>query len=184
MKILVTYLSLSGKTKMVANAIFSVVLENNEAGMKKLSDTTIEELANYDLVFVGSPCHHADIVKSVKEFLEKIPAKSKFKLAGFITHSSYSREKDDGKYEAMFDKWVGLSEKSFEKISTDKELDFRGFFRCMGAATEPIEGFINNEIIPDEKEFEDYLKESRRHPDEVDLENAKTFARKIVDELK
>ena len=73
--------------------------------------------------------------------------------------------------------------KSFMKISSDKELDFRGFFRCMGAATEPIEDFIHNEIIPDKAEFEEYLVESRKHPDEVDLANAKTFVQRIIDEL-
>ncbi|MHA1124293.1 MAG: flavodoxin family protein [Candidatus Heimdallarchaeota archaeon] len=183
MKILVTYLSLSGKTKMVADAIYSAVLEDNEAIIKKLEDTTIDELVNYDLVFIGSPCHHADIEKSVKEFLEKIPVQSKFKLAGFITHSCFPREFENGKYEALFDRWVGLSEKSFEKIVEDKELDYKGFFRCMGAAIGPIEDFIHKEIIPDKEEFEKYLPLARKSPTEVDLANAKTFAHKIIDEL-
>ena len=183
MKVLVTYLSQSGKTKMIAEVIYSSLKEDVDTVLLELGETKVTDLADYDLVFVGSPCHHSDIVDTVKEFLEKIPKQSKFRLAGFITHSSYPREKDEGKYEALFDKWVGLSEKSFVQIAAEKEIKFMGFFRCMGAAIEPIEEFIHKKIVLDKEEFEEYLVESRKHPDEIDLKNAKAFAKKIIGEL-
>ncbi len=183
MKVLVTYNSQSGKTKMIAEAIYSSLKEEADAVLNELGETKVTDLVDYDIVFIGSPCHSADIVKPVREFLEKIPNQSKFKLAGFITHSCYPPEKG-GIYEEMFEKWAGKSRKSFEKIAAEKKLDFIGFFRCMGAATAPIENFIKTEVISDEKEFEEFLLESRKHPDEKDLSNAKAFAQKIIGELK
>ena len=65
-------------------------------------------MVDYDIVFIGSPCHHADIVKPVKKFLKKIPNQSKFKLAGFITHSCFPPEKGGIFVEMFATFWVAL----------------------------------------------------------------------------
>ncbi|MCK5297920.1 MAG: hypothetical protein KAJ76_03365 [Candidatus Heimdallarchaeota archaeon] len=181
MKILVLYYSLSGQTKKIAEAIFEVAKKESDAELRELRDFSAEDFSNYDLAFVGSPCHDADISKPIKLLLENIPQNPKFKLACFVTHSCMPPEV--GPYFAkLFDEWVGKCDITLEKITTSKNIDFKGYFRCMGAATPAIENFIHTQIITDKKEFQEYMEEGRKHPDEQDIKNAKEFAEKIIKE--
>lgn len=52
----------------------------------------------------------------------------------------------------------------------------------MGAPSPAIENFIHTSIITDEKEFQEYVVEARKHPDELDIKNAQEFAEKIIKE--
>ena len=51
----------------------------------------------------------------------------------------------------------------------------------MGVPSSPIKGFINAEIITEEEEYAEYIEVVNKHPDETDLENAKQFAKEILD---
>lgn len=180
MKILVTYYSETGNTKRMAEAIHEITSQNNDSSLKDIKNLTIEELDNYDLVFLGSACHHADLAPPVLRFVEKMPVSSKFKLAGFVTHSTYPPEGSE-RYAKLFEQWGSKCEKTFKKIQDEKKIDYKGFFRCMGVPSKPIEGFIHTQIITEDGEWEEYIEEIIKHPDETDIENAKKFTKEILD---
>ena len=174
MKILTLYYSESGQTEKIAKAIHSSIPENYDKKIEKLTEVTTSNLDEYDLIFVGTPCHSSDLAKKVIKFLEDLKPNPKYKLAGFLTHASYGPEKEG--YEAVYERWVGKCKTTFETISSEKKIDFLGFFGCMGAPSAPIEGFIKKHAIPSEEEFENYLKIARKKPDTEDIENAQKFA--------
>jgi hypothetical protein len=51
----------------------------------------------------------------------------------------------------------------------------------MGVPSKPIERFIHAKIITEEGEWEEYLEEVVKHPNETDIENAKEFAKEILE---
>ncbi len=179
MKILVTYYSETGNTKMIAEAIHTIASQNNDSTMKDFKDLTVEELANYDLVFLGSACHHADLAPPVLRFVDKIPKSPKFKLAGFVTHSTYPPEGSE-RHAELFEQWASKCRKTFEILQTEKNVDYKGYFRCMGVPSKPIEGFINAQIVTDDEEWAEYMEIVVKHPDEKDIKNAKKFAKEVI----
>jgi len=66
MKVLVTYLSQTGNTKKVADAIFGEIKGDKE--MKTLETTS--DLNGYDLAFVGFPVWSSGPAEPAKKFLE------------------------------------------------------------------------------------------------------------------
>ena len=167
---------------MIADAIFETLSVQGEAIIDTVRKVDLESLDEYDLLFVGAPCHDSDLAPPVKGFLERLPDSPKFKLAGFFTHSTYMRD-NDGKNGALYDKWAGLCIPTFENACKDKNIELLGYFHCQGKASEPIEGFIRQEIITDDDEWSEYLPELRKHPDSIDIENAKKFAQEILGKL-
>ena len=63
-----------------------------------------------------------------------------------------------------------------------EEIDFLGYFSCQGAPSPPIEQFINNTIVTDEGEWEVYIEEVRKHPNNEDLQKARRVALEILEE--
>lgn len=181
MKILVLYYSQTGQTEKIANAIFSSIPEGHEKTIEKLNDFDSTQLDSFDLVFLGSPCHSSDLAKNVRKFLEELNPNPKYKLAGFFTHGSYPPERDG--YEAVYERWVGKCSATFESASSEKEITFLGYYRCMGAPSPPIEEFIRKQAIPSEEEFQDYIKVARKKPDTEDIANAKKFALEIINKM-
>ena len=182
MKILTVYYSETGQTEKIARAINNAVPENNESSIEKLKKINVDSLADYDLVFIGGPCHDADLAKPVKKFLNKIPSNPKFKLAGFFTHSCLPPESGE-EDKLLFQRWVGKCAPTFEKIAAEKKIAFQGYFRCMGAASKLIENFIHRKIITDEKKWAEYLPDLRMRPNTEDIENAQKFALKILAQI-
>ncbi len=80
MKILVVYMSQTGNTKKVAEAIFEEVQGNKE--IKELSD--VSSLDGYDLTFVGFPMQAFGPAQAAKDFLAN-NCNGK-KIALFTTH--------------------------------------------------------------------------------------------------
>ena len=181
MKTLVLYYSLSGRTKTVAEAIYVVAEKESDAELSELKDFTGDQLDNYDLVFVGAPCHDSDIAKPIKLLLDKIPENPQFKLACFVTHSCSPPEKGDY-FASLFETWVGKCSKTLDEVTTSKNINYVDYFRCMGAPSPAIENFIHTSIITDEKVFKEYVEDARKHPDELDIKNAQEFALKIIKE--
>ena len=180
MKILIAYYSETGKTLMIASAIHDVVnSEENEVNLIAIDGISPEELNEYDLVFVGSACHHADLHSSVKNFLYEIPQSSSIKLAGFATHSTILPD-GTARHDDLYRKWAGLCQPTFERIAEEKSIQFLGYFHCTGAPSPMIETFIHSAIISDEMEWQEYISEIRKHPDAEDLKNAGKFATDIL----
>lgn len=182
MKILITYFSQTGNTEKIAEAIYEESSKKNETSLKPIKKVKIGDLDEYDLIFIGSACHDADLAKPVLRFLKKIPESPKYAIAGFYTHSTLLPEGEE-KIKKLSEQWSGKCSGSFEKLEKDKNVNFKGYFRCQGVPSPPIEQFIHNAIIKDDEEWKTFLEEVKRHPSETDKENAKIFTKKILEEF-
>ncbi len=182
MKILVTYFSQTGNTEKIAQAIHEVSSKNHESTLKKLKQVKIEELEDYNLVFIGSPCHDSDLAKPALRFLKKIPDSPKYAIAGFYTHSTFLPEGDE-RIKKLSEKWSGKCIATFEDVKKEKNANFKGYFRCQGIPSPPIEQFIHKTIIKDDEEWADFIEEVKKHPNENDIEDAKKFAQDILNEF-
>ena len=179
LKVLIAYYSETGNTEKIAKAIYDEASREHEAHLKRIKDISAETLNDYDLVFLGSACHSSDLAAPVKRLLKEIPESPKFKLAGFFTHSVWTPEQNEhGK--AHFDKWASKCIESFESISKEKRIDFKGYFNCQGSPNPGIQTFIRNEVISSDNEWRTYIQEAKKHPTQEDCEKASSFARKII----
>jgi flavodoxin len=180
MKILVAYFTQTGNTEKIAEAIYGEIRSQGKAvDLERIDNLTPERLNDYDLVFLGSACHDSDLALPVKGLLEKIAPGSRFKLAGFVTHSTYTPEGGDRQRE-LYEAWAGRCVRSFERASQEKGIEWCGYFSCQGAPSLPIEVFIHHEIVTDAEEWETYVAEVRKHPNEADKEKAREFARGVL----
>ena len=143
--------------------------------MKRIRDISISSLNDFQLIFLGAPCHDADLAKPVKQFLDRLPMKPPFKLAGFFTHATYFPG-ETARTREIFQEWAGRCGPSFESASKSKHIEFLGYFHCQGTPSPPIEAFIRREIITSDDEWDEYLPEVRQHPNTDDLSAAKAFA--------
>jgi len=182
LKVLVAYYSETGNTEKIAKAIYEEASKRHETHMKRIKDINAETLNDYDLVFLGSACHSSDLATPVKKLLKALPESPKFKLAGFFTHSTWTPEQDEHskRAQAIFDKWASKCIHTFENVSKEKRIDFKGYYHCQGAPSRPIQTFIRTEIIQSDDEWEPYIQEAQKHPSQEDLEKAAEFSRKIM----
>jgi flavodoxin len=186
MKILVTYYSETGNTAKVAEAIAeSLVVRGHEADLVALADAApagemaAEGMEAYDLIFLGTACHDADLAQPAKQFLQRLPDSPDLKLAGFVTHASYTPEGGDRQKEAH-GTWASRCALSFHQASQEKGFEYLGYFGCQGAPSPPIEQFIRSHIATDDDEWQAYIEEAREHPDEDDLYEAREYAEQVL----
>ena len=180
MQVLVLFYSETGNTAQVAAAIHGAVSAlGHSAHLKALRDVPVDALNAYDLVFLGSACHDADLARPVKRMLEQIPDSPPFKLAGFVTHATYAPEGGDREQE-LHGTWAARCALTLRQASQEKGIEFLGYFGCMGAPSPPIEQFIHSQIVTGEEEWNRYVEEVRKHPDEDDLRQAGEFAVQVL----
>lgn len=180
MKALIAYYSETGNTAKVARAIGEEMLSRGlDVHLRNVVEIAPDTLTAYDLVFLGSACHDADLASPVKRFLDQVPRSPGFKLAGFATHATYTAEGGERRRE-LYERWASGCERSFRQVSQDQGITFLGYFGCQGAPSAPIEIFISRTILTDEHEWAAYIEEARKHPDETDLRRAKEFARQAM----
>jgi len=179
MRILITYFSQTGNTEKIAEAIHEVTSKDHESHLKRLKKVKKEELDDYDLIFIGSACHDTDLAKPALRLLRKIPNSPNYAIAGFFTHSTYLPEGEE-KIKKLSEEWSGNCSKTFENLEKEKNVNFKGYYRCQGMATPGIERFIHNSIIKDDEEWAVFSEELKKHPDKKDIENAKKFAKDIL----
>ncbi|MGY5875403.1 MAG: flavodoxin family protein [Candidatus Thorarchaeota archaeon] len=173
------YFSQTGNTKQIAEAMCETLSVKIEADIETVRSVNMDGLDEFDLLFVGSPCHDSDLAPPMKGFLEKLPESPRFKLVGFFTHATYMPDQAGDLYE----QWAGRCHLTFENICRDKNIELLGYFHCQGKASPPIENFIHQEIITDEDEWNEYLPDLRTHPDTKDIESAKKFVLGLLDKL-
>jgi flavodoxin len=179
-KILVAYYSETGNTAQIASAIHrQAEAQGHETHLQPVGDLAASALNAYDLVFLGSACHHADLARPVKQLLDQIPDAPAFKLAGFATHSAPLPEGGEW-HRQHYERWASRCVQSFQQASHEKDIDLLGYFGCQGAASPPIEHFIHSTIVTDEDEWQQYVHELRQHPNGGDLQRAAEFAREVL----
>jgi len=176
LKILVGYFSETGNTKRIAEAIGEeATAGGHDVHIKTMGEISASQLDEYNVVFLGSTCHSADVAAPLRNVLDGIPEGSKFKLAGFVTHSTTMPE-DGALQKEMYERWAGKCPVTFETLSKGKRIDFLGFFHCQGAPSPQIEAFIHSNITG-EKQWDGYIEDVRKHPTPEDIEAAKKFTR-------
>ncbi len=182
-RVLVAYFSQTGNTESVARAIHEETMSAGHDGeLKTVADIEATTLPEYDLVFLGSACHSASLAKPVLELLGAIPPGSRLKVAGFATHSCAAPERGERDRE-LYEKWASGCPRAFETASEEARLELLGYFGCQGAASPQIEEFIHSAILPNEDEWQPFVKELRTHPDAGDLNDARQFARRALAHL-
>lgn len=182
MRVLVVYHSVTGNTEKIAKSIYEEIQSKHQTDLMIVRDANFEILHGYDLVIVGAPCHDSDLSVPIKKFLEGFPPSPSFKLAGFFTHATYTPDGSERTQE-LFEKWASKCSQTFERISKTKQVDFLGYFNCMGAPSPPIEAFIRREIITTDEEWNEYLPKVKTHPNDEDIGNAKKFAIDIINRM-
>ncbi len=162
MKTLVTYMTKTGNTKKIADAIFSEI-----KGDKVIGDINeINGIEGYDLIFLGLPIHGYGPDKKAKKFLEE-QCKGK-KIALFITHASREDHEALPGYLAKFNE-------------ASVETDLVGMFNCQGELAKSVK-FIMKMMVGNQLRQFALEDNSKGQPDASRLERARIFARETLNQ--
>lgn len=168
LKILIAYLTISGNTKKVAEAIFQAI----DCSDKAISEIKqVRSLEGYDLVFVGFPIHgFGQPPEEAKEFLRQNCLARK--IAIFITHSAPEKS-------PFVKGWIENC-----KIAAFRA-EIIGFFDCQGQISKgQLETMLNNPNPRVQEIGRKVAISSNGQPDENRLIAAGNFARDVVSKIK
>lgn len=165
MKVLVAYMSVTGNTKKVAEAIFKEIQEEKE--IKELGE--VENLEGYDAAFIGFPVHGFGPPEDVKVFLDKY-AKGK-NIALFITHAMPQ----------SMEMLEGILVKCNEPAC---EANLLGTFDCQGELDESLTQKLLNNPDPKMQKFGAMREMTLGHPDANEIESAQLFTKEIMEKVR
>jgi flavodoxin len=163
MKVLVAYMSQTGNTQKVAEAIYEAIPAPKE--IKGVGDVT--SLEGYDLAFLGFPMHAFGPDEPVITFLQT-HVKDRT-IALFITHAS----PEDA---PPLHEWI----QKFKDAAVGANVI--GVFNCQGQLAQPVKAAMLNNPNP---QIQAWAKndESQGQPDATRLERAKVFAKETMKQL-
>ncbi len=171
LKILITYFSQTGNTEKVAMSM-KETLTGEEVDLISVKDIDPSNLSTYDLIFLGSGVYASRVHNSVVNLIKNTPELPS-KFAFFCTHASLEF------YQKPFDK--------INKVLEKKNCTVLGTFDCVGenlGIPEETQIAMLNRLPDDQrKKAEEDRKEIKGHPNAEDLENAKSFAKAILNKL-
>jgi flavodoxin len=164
MKVLVAYMSSTGNTKKVAEAIYGEITGEKE--IRPIKD--VQDIGAYDISFLGFPTHQYGPDKKVKEFLEKHCTGGR-KVALFVTHCA-----PEDVPEVL--EWMA----KFKQAAAGANLV--GFFDCQGELAKGLELIMK---ISTNKKIRTFAKShnSKGQPDEARLMKARAFARDTMNRM-
>lgn len=164
MKVLVAYMSKTGNTRKIAEAIYGEIAHEKE--IKKIED--VEDIGAYDFAFLGFPMRQLGPDKTAKEFMQK-HCRDGRKVALFVTHAA-----PEGPGELS--KWL----EGFKQAASGAELV--GMFDCQGQLASGVKFMMR--LAPN-KEFRRWAKmdNSKGQPDAIRVDKAREFARGIMGQL-
>ncbi|HEY3420255.1 MAG TPA: flavodoxin family protein [Methanomassiliicoccales archaeon] len=159
MKTLVTYISSTGNTKRVADAIYRGIDGDKEL----LPMSEVGSLSDYDLIFVGHPVQKAGSPRKVKRFLKRAEGKS---VVLFITHAM---PRDLEWFKPMYE----------DCVRSAAGTKLMGIYECQGELAHGLPfllrlhpyGYVRKWARMGDEEH------GVGHPDEVDLSKAAAFGR-------
>lgn len=155
MKALVTYFSKTGNTEKVARAIYDALPVDKE--IKPIQG--LDSAEGYDIVFCGFPVYVHSVPGKAQPFIKALGEGQK--VAFFSTHGSL---RGGQLPKQAFENAIGLASKA--KVI--------GHFGCRGKVDPKI-----IELLMKQQENRAWAEEAQSadmHPDQADLEDAKTFA--------
>jgi len=164
MKVLVAYMSSTGNTKKIAEAIYTEIAAEKE--IRPVSE--VESLDGYDLAFLGFPTHGYGPDKKTRSYLENLCKDGK-KVALFVTHAAPEDEPEVAEYIARFKQSAAGA-------------DVVGTFDCQGQLSGGVKLIMK--ISPNKKLRADAKRDnSKGQPDAKRVERAREFARDTMSKL-
>jgi len=158
-KILVTYLSQTGNTKKIAEAIFESI--EGDRTLKPVGEA--QEIEDYSLIFIGFPVHSHGVPFKIESFLKRIPQGKKIAL--FSTHGSLPGGR--------------LAREALEHAaSIASKAKILGTFSCRGKVSMAAMEVLSKS--PEHKAWTEMAASARTHPDEEDIEDARSFAKWVM----
>jgi flavodoxin len=165
MKVIVVYMSLSGNTKKIAEAIFKEIKEEKE--IKELS--RIENLEGYDLVFVGFPMHGFGCPEEAQDFLKKHCLGKRIAL--FVTHGAPEESIE-------LQPWLDVCREAAAGA------EVIGMFNCQGELAQDVIDALLASDNPRHREYGRGGHTTFGQPDEARVEKSRVFAREVMGRIK
>ena len=164
MKFIVAYLTKTGNTKKIAEAIYGEIVGEKE--IKPIE--AVESLDGYDVAFLGFPIHQMGPDKKTSKLLAKHCLKGR-KVVLFITHAGPEGAPD---LQPMLEK--------FRQAAS--EADLIDMFDCQGELAKTIKRIMS--ILPN-AQFRLWAKQdnSQGQPDKARLDRARAFSRNVMKRL-
>ena len=164
MKVLVAYMTKTGNTKKVAEAIFEEIRDEKE--LKAIDD--MDSIDGYDVAFLGFPIHQMGPDKKTVKLLEKHCVNGR-KVILFITHAS----PEDG---PDLPPWLD----KFKQAA--RAANIVDMFHCQGELAKGVKRMMS--IMPN-AQFRRWAKmdNSQGQPDKARLERARAFSRDVMNRL-
>jgi len=169
MKTLVTYVSQTGNTKKVADAIYEAI--EGEKEIKPVNE--VESLEDYGFTFIGTPVINDNPIANVKRFLKRKAAGKKIAL--FVTHAALPGL--EGISNAYFEEILNNCKESAAKS------ELIGFYNCQGELSEETANMLLKMPDPQLQGFGKLRPETIGHPNEKELENARKFAKETLEKI-
>jgi flavodoxin len=161
MKVLVTYITRTGNTKKVAEAIYDEIDEQKE--MKPLDE--VNNLDGYDLTFIGFPINQFYPPGTAQKFLSNHTSGKDIAL--FITHG--------------VPEGTGLI---LDWISTAKKMasgaNIIGTFNCQGKVARKVLDILKDSDDPQMRAFVNMCTLAKEQPDRIRLQKAHEFAKAMI----
>lgn len=173
MKVLITYYSGTGNTKKIAHAI-KEGLTDHEVDLFPVKEVNPVELGSYDLLFLGSGTYGFNVSRKITSLIKKAPSLPS-NIAYFSTHESQKS-------------WPNAF-KSVNDMLKDHDCKILGEFDCCGEnlvekAQEQREAMYSRMRLEEKAEAERiYQNLVKGRPNENDLNDARNFARVIIQKL-
>ena len=161
MKVLVTYVSRTGNTKKVAQAIFDQIKGTKE--IKELQQ--VDTLDGNDLSFIGFPVEIYGPAKPAADFLEKHAAGRKIAL--FVTHAAPQDSPE----------LPGYLNTCKAAVAQAKLVDI---FDCQGELSEQIADFMAKSNDEKLVAWAKQRPSTIGHPDAASLERARRWAKDVM----
>ncbi len=164
MKVLVAYMSQTGQTKKVAQAIYEAIQGTKE--MKEMKQ--VPNLDDYDLTFVGFPIMRYGPSPEAANFLENKAAGKN--IAIFITHSAPEEMKE-------LQEWINKC------VAPAAKANVKGVFNCQGELGKDIADFM---LKSGNLALETWAKNREStlgQPDARRLERARIWAKDLLAKL-
>ena len=161
MKVLVAYMSQTGNTKKVAQAMFDEIADMKE--MKRIEE--VESIVDYDLAFLGFPIHGEGPDKKTTGLIVRLCVEGT-RVVLFVTHAS---PQDAEELPAMLRKF---SEAAHQAEVVD-------MFDCQGQLAKALRMFML--VMPNAK-YRRWARNdnSQGQPDEAQLNRARAFTRDVM----
>jgi len=164
MKVLVAYMSSTGNTKKVAEAVYGEI--DCEKEIKPIKE--VQDIGAYDLAFLGFPTHQYGPDKKVKEVLARHCTNGR-KVALFVTHGAPEDFAEVREWMARFKQAAAGA-------------NIVGFFDCQGEMSKGVKFYMR---ISPNKKLRSWAKmdDSKGQPDQARLEKARAFARETLSRM-